>query len=475
MRRLSQIVAAAGLALLPAVGEAHHIDPAEVVTQAFEVFKNTGNNAEVRALFSSALREGAHDGVLDPSFALVYAMYADISRFENNPSFALQLCEQGLDLLLTAETPDQNVRNALLVSRAYALADLGRYQEAIEAAQIQVLWMAQEFGQKNADGLEAEMQLWAKQVSASDADYKLPSVADLSMKLATEARDAVNAGDTAKALMLASRALVPPNTGLSDQAVKLLNGTAHTVAGVAYGKESRHANALTAFRRAIELIVTTPWDGKGKPQFDAEFVSRQAGRDLAWDLFSNMASSASFDGDNDLAISALAVAADFADRPDRRVTVILQQAGIAFRGKDYAAAEKTFVEGIESARAAGDEQNAVLAEFYLAIARLFLAEQKPGAPELAVLASAAEKAAAAHCGDLWMAEYIMSTAIRTGYFFRFEYVDVAGIADKAFDMFLRRQAGLAGYETGQDSARTEQRSFLEIYVGAQYEADQAGR
>ena len=394
MRHLRPLAAAALLFAHTVIGHAHHIDPAEVVTRAFEQFGKNGSNAEMRAILSGALREARQEEALDASFGILYAMYADIARFEGNPSFALQLCEQGLDLVLGAETPDGNVRNALLVSRAYALAELGRYQEAVEAARIQILWMANEFGQKHADGLERETEEWAKRAAASDADYKLPSVADLSLKLATEARDAVNSGDTGKALVLASRALVPPGTGLSDKAVRLLNASAHAIAGVAYAHESRHDTASVAFRRAVELIVDAPWDGKGKPSLDASLLD-EAGRDLAWELFSNLASSASFLDDNHFVGAMLDVAGEFADNPGRRVALLLQRAGFAFRTKDYAAAETVFLDGAADARASGDEKNALLAEFYVAIARLFKADDTSARPALAELKAAAEAAAVA--------------------------------------------------------------------------------
>ena len=104
--------------------------------QAFEAYQKNENYSDVRAVLSQALREAAHDGELDPSYAILYTMYADTARFEGNPSFALQLAEQGLDLIVRGEQPDEDARNALFVSRAYALADLGRYEEAVEAARI---------------------------------------------------------------------------------------------------------------------------------------------------------------------------------------------------------------------------------------------------------------------------------------------------------------------------------------------------
>src|SRR5690606_38561880 len=130
-------LAACVLLLLPAgLAAADHIDPYEVATRAFETFQKNDSYPEARAIFSSALREAAHGGSLDPAFAIVYAMYSDLTRYDGNPAFALQLADEGLALALSAAELDEDMKNALLVSRAYALADLGRYEEAVESVAI---------------------------------------------------------------------------------------------------------------------------------------------------------------------------------------------------------------------------------------------------------------------------------------------------------------------------------------------------
>ena len=141
--------------------------------QAFEAYQKNENYSDVRAVLSQALREAAHDGVLDPGYALLYTMYADTARFEGNPSFALQLAEQGLDLVVRAEEPDEDARNTLFVSRAYALADLGRYEEAVEAARITVIWMGETTGKEHGERLEADARGWAERAAAADRDYRL--------------------------------------------------------------------------------------------------------------------------------------------------------------------------------------------------------------------------------------------------------------------------------------------------------------
>ena len=262
---------------------------------------------------------------------------------------------------------------------------------------------------------------------------------------------------------------------MSEATTKYVNALSHTISGTAYAHEGQHARALTSFRRAIELVVTEPWDGKVEAEAGRGPAFLEGGAALLWDLFSNMALSASFVGDNDLVVAALDVAAAYAAAPEARRSLMLQQASAAFRSADFKRAEETFRRGAAAARADGKEADALLAEFYVTIARLSQAEQKPQAPELAGLARAAERAADAFGEDLWMADYILATAVRMSYPYRFEYADTAALTERAFDVFVKRQTALAGYDAGQESSRRDRRSFLEIFVGASYEADLAAK
>ena len=421
MRLIERLLCVACFGLLSGEAAASHVDPYAVMQQAFEAYQKNENYSDVRAVLSQALREAAHDGVLDPSYAILYTMYADTARFEGNPSFALQLTEQGLDLVVRGEDPSESVKNALLVSRGYALADLGRYEEAVEAARITVLWMGETTGKEHGERLEADAKGWAEQAAAADKDYRLPSVAELAIELTKKAQQAVNDGDTGAALMLASRAIVPPNTGLSDAATRYVNALSHTISGIAYAREGQHARALTSFRRGIDLVVTGPWDGRSKPKLDASLLAQAGDGTMIWDLFANMALSASFVGEKELVVAALDVAAEYAATPEARRSLMLQQASAAFRSADFERAEETFRRGAAAARADGKEADALLAEFYVTIARLSQVDQKPQAPELAELARAAERAADAFGEDLWMADYILATAVRMSYSFRFDY------------------------------------------------------
>ncbi len=456
------------LAVLPAAAD--HIDPFEVMQEAVKAYEKSERYSDARAVLSKALREAAHGGSLDPAFAMLYAMYADTARFDGNPSFALQLTDEGLALALSVPEPDADVKNMLLVSRAYALADLGHYAEAIETVRITALWMGERFGEANRKGLEDEAAAWAQKLASDDPRVWNAPVAELAIKLLDQAQDALNAYDTARAITLASRAILPDGTAVGSTDVLYINARAHTLVGAAYGVEGRPAAAIVALRRAADLLCAEPWDGKAPAALLPLVHDYPATRDVAWDSFSYLASNAVTVGDHALALAALDTVDDLADNPARRFALMVQRAGITFIRKDYREAERIFLESGRDAEAAGDRINASLAHFYLAIARLYLAEGDAVAPARAVLAKAAEEAADVASGDLQMRQYVLTTATRMLFMQSFSHADALPVAEPAFAAFKARQSALGGYDAGQEAARRDQRSFLDIYIGANFAA-----
>ncbi|MBE0695099.1 MAG: hypothetical protein IH590_18635, partial [Aquamicrobium sp.] len=228
---------------------AGHVDPYEAMQDAMQAYNNNERYADARAVLSKALREAAHGGSLDPVYAVLYAMYADTARFDGNPSFALQLTDEGLALALSAPEPDADVKNMLLVSRAYALADLGRYAEAIETVRITALWMGERFGPDNRRALEDEAAAWDERLAGEDPKVANAPVAELAIKLLDQAQEALNAYDTARAITLASRAILPDGTAVGSTDVLYINARAQTLVGAAYGVEGRPAAAVAALRR----------------------------------------------------------------------------------------------------------------------------------------------------------------------------------------------------------------------------------
>lgn len=468
MRFFRALAVACLLAASVGHAAAHHLDPYEVVQQIYEKFRDGGSYPETRALFSSALRDAAHDGRLDADFGIVYAMYSDLTRFDGNPAFALQLADEGLALLVNAPQPDDDMKNSLLVSRAYALAELGRYQEAIDSVTITAVWMGERFGEKNRADLEAMAKEWAA-AAANSGGANLPSAVQLSVDLLNKAQEAYNRQDTQAAIMLASRGLLPEGTNLEKASVAFQNARAQMILGVAYAFEGRGGLAMTALRRAADLLAGEPWDGGSKARMLPAIRDDRDTWNVPWSVFSQIAGLASATGQMDLAIAALDTAEDFAISPDNRFLLLSYRAGLALGRKDFAGAQKTFAGAEAQALASGDADNAALSRFYSAMARLQAGDGDPAGPE----GEAALKAAAAYAdlpdAALQHAEYALTTAVRM-------VVDKTGstaaampYARRAFAVFRQRQQAYANYDAAQESGRRASRRFLEIFIGGAYD------
>lgn len=467
MKRLL-LIAALALSTVPA--SAHHIDPYELAEKAAKAYEANDSYPEVRAMFSQALRDARHDGKLDPGFAIVYAMYADLTRFDGDASFALQLADESIALTLTENPPDENMRNSLLVSRAYALADLGRYQEAVESVAITALWMGERFGDKARTELEATAKGWAEQAGVSSGvDTKLPPAVDLATDLLEQAQEALTMRDTRTALMLSSRALLPAGTGMRRIDVDYLNARGHLVMGVAYFQEGRHGLAIVALRRAADLLSVEPWDGKSKALLRPEVLNDEKSSTNAWHVFSYMSTVAQALNDWDLVAAAVDSSEQFANMPSRRFSLLSQRSTIAFQARNYAEAEAIMRRSEVAAVESGDALNAALARMYVGIVRLAAASGTPSASaEGAELVRLAEAAVTAAGDDLQMREFILATATKMAVQTQSSNATVLPLARHGFETFRDRQKAMAGYDAGQQASRRDRRQFLEMLIAGEY-------
>ena len=465
MRRL--FIAAAAAVAMTAPARAHHVDPFEVIDRAFAVYKETEDHEKVRAIFSESLREAPHDGRLSPDFALLFAVYSDTVRFAGNASFALLLADEGLALANSELEPDVEVRNALSTSRAYALADLGRYREAVEAAAIAALWLEERFGREARETLEAEMAGWA---AKDDGNTELPAAATIAVDLLQQAEQAILRNDTGAAIQLASRATLPESAGLSEAAVRLVNSWSLSVTGAAYSIEGRHGTAVALLRSAVDLIAEEPWDGRGKFAMLAELQTDISPR-IAWDVFIRLAASAVFTRELALADAALRNAADFASTPTARFSLLVQRASLLMQSGEPAEVEAVLRESEAEAIAAGEPENAALARFYAAVAHMRIERRAPDAPEIAAMLRAARAAAEAAGDNPMQVEYILANAAQQAIRFASAYELAMPVARDAFSTFRQRQGSFGGYEDGQETARRDRRRFLETYVDALFETE----
>ena len=94
----------------------------------------------------------------------------------------------------------------LEVARAYALADLGRFDDAVAAATLALPMLRAAFGDGTADDLAGNVAEW----QAGRMSILNESALDLARKAIARAETAVDASDQAKVLAEASRAILPP-------------------------------------------------------------------------------------------------------------------------------------------------------------------------------------------------------------------------------------------------------------------------
>lgn len=472
MKALRALLLVTGVALAPAT-HADHVDPYETIDRAFTAFDGGKGYDAARGVLSAALREAPHGGRLDPSFALVFAVYSDLVRNQDHPSFALQLAEQGLALALDAGEPDEEVKNALLVSRAYALADLGRYREAIETATIAALWLGERFGRAEREALEAEAREWARQEGLGP-DSELPSALQTALELLRRSQDALVAFDTATAIMLASRAILPEEAEL-EGAERIVNAWSRMITGTAYIAENRDREAVAVLRAAVDLLVEEPWDGRSRPRL-REALAGESARYIVWNVFIRLAQSALDIGDSELGAASLDIAQEYVGTPEDRYSLLVQRAALSMHGGSLDEVEKAFMASEAEARAAGDEENAALARFYASVIRLRVTSAA-GAVEgegEAMLERAREAATAAQDNPRQV-EYIMTSAVWQAVINAVPHQAVLPVAREAFDAFRAGQRAMIGYDSGQEAARRERRRFLESYLDALYDSTEEQR
>ncbi len=447
-------------AVLPATAEP--VDPFAVVDAAMEAYQLRESYADSRAVLSKGLRAAGEQGPLSPDYAIVYAIYSDTARFEGNASFALHLAEEGLRLVRTQEEVEREYENVLLVSRAYALAELGRYQEAVDSARIPAVWMGQRFGADARRDLEAEISGWATRDS-SGGEGELPDAVQLALDLLQQSEKRANEGDTAAAHGLASRAMLPRGTAIDEMSLSFVNGWSHAVSGYAFRLEGRPDAALRAFKRAAAEIIGGEWTGTDLVELSDVFAAEPGARSLAWDIFSNIGAMAAMLNDTALASAALGTAERFASTPERRFTVLVQRSAVLLAQQEFVAAEAEIRRSADDAAQNGDAANAALAELYILITRLYRGVDS-GDAILAELLDRARKAADLAADNWQQREFILTMAVHQAALHGAAPETLLPLARDAFTEFTQRQRLMRDQSSGQDAARRERRRFLETFI-----------
>ncbi len=252
-------------------------DPLSVVEEGFELYQSDGETAFI-AHFSAAIRQARLAGGLTSDWGIVYAMLTDAVRnMQQNPAYALRLADEGLAVVAADPSPEAGQTRALLeTSRAYALADLGRFEEAAEAAVLAAPSLRLMFDDAMADELEGYAAEWrAGRLTEFNA-----SAVDLADKVLAEARAARENRDFGTMLALAARAQLPEDTGLPLVEVRRVNATAAALMGNALFNLGRDAEALGALTRGADALLEPGWrDGTARWR-EPQTGDAQAIRDL---------------------------------------------------------------------------------------------------------------------------------------------------------------------------------------------------
>lgn len=352
------------LAPLTVAAQTPAVDPLVVMDQLGPLMQADDMDG-IFSLLSSSVRAARESDSLSGDWAFVFSLFADHMRnVEGNAVYALRLADEGLDLLARSGDPDPALGALLNTSRAYALADLGRLEEAVIAARLAAPHLRKAMGDDVADDLLQTAQSW----SQGELTIMNTPAEVLSGKLLDQAYSAVDTADYGRALGLAAQALLPDDTGIDRDIVLSVNGKAAVIRGRALYQMGRLDEALATLQTAADTLWQPGWPTPGVP---LTWATDPAGLgNAAWELAFWLGRVALDKGATapenlPLAARALALADQLADNPTDRRAVIYASAALAESQGDPDRAERLIADYVQVARTQGDLASAALAGFYL--------------------------------------------------------------------------------------------------------------
>jgi hypothetical protein len=325
-------------------------------------FMETGDMDGAWRHLDRGIREAKRLGPLSPDWALVFAMLADsIRNIGENPAYALQIVEEGLDLARSGGNAYSDEAAALEVSRAYILADLGRMTEAAEAATLALPSLRARFGEAAAEDLAQYASDWAQ----GDLTIFNTSALTLARRALDEAEAAFDRGDHIAALTAAGRADLPTSAGFDPVETALLRAEMRALTGRALFLMGRIPEARAALSDGVAAMLEPGWQ-EGAPVWRRPPPSEAKTRERLTELFFWLARGAIDEGEPDQAEAALRLAETLNDRPDWRGTLLLPQVQIAQARGDEAGADALLAQAETEAEGRGDTSFAALMRFYRA-------------------------------------------------------------------------------------------------------------
>ena len=377
------------LAWFPASGRA-----AETFDDVLTALEGPLSNDDPEAayvLLSRALRDARVGGWLTKDWAIFFAMQADFARLDQaNPSYALQLTQDGL-ALIGGDPAQADFAVALQISRAYALADLGRFQEAARAAKTVLPAFRAYWGDADADDLDSRIQRWS---DGQLTDFNTAAT-DLARQSLDAAYDVAGKGEHGRAISLAAAAILPMGTDLAEADVRSVNTEAELLIAEALAALGRVTDSANALLRALGHMTRTPWQ-TGEPIDWWPQSWDDDTRRIMFRLLTDLSSRALALGYDDIGVQTLREAEAFAVSADNKATLLLLQAGLSYRTGDSEAALDLIARTRAQARAAGDIDLIVMTDFYEAVVRSRMQSAGGQLPDPDPVIVAAEAALARH-------------------------------------------------------------------------------
>ncbi|SFL72868.1 hypothetical protein [Shimia aestuarii] len=359
------------LTLFAPPAQAYTLDQAMAEIDA--LFQRGANPDEMALGIAGILRSVKASGVIDPDLAILYAMLADHLRLEaRNPAYALQVAEDGL-ALIAGDAGQSDFQAALMASRAYALADLGRFAEAHAALTLALPTLARTFGAKDIADYKKHAAEWAE---GQLGDFNT-SALDIARDTLETAYDAQSSGSYGRVLVLAGSALLPMDTSFAEADLRAVNTEAEKLTAEALFSLGRHREAANAYMRALGYMTTTPWQLSGHPDWWGHVNTEAA--DIAFSTLNGLAAAATEINRPDVERAALAAAMDVVSSPRQRYTLLQRQARILAADGQIDAALDLLMQSRAIAEGAGLDVDALVAEFYVEMMRIYgqLVAQEP--------------------------------------------------------------------------------------------------
>lgn len=315
------------------------------------------------------IHEARRSAALTPDWALVFAVLADsIRNIGENPLYALRIVDEGLELARQGGPAYAEEAAALEVSRAYALADLGRFDEAVTAATLALPALRARFGDAAADDLAGYVQDWAR----GDLTIFNTSALTLARRALDAADAAFDRGDHVAALTAAARADLPQGAGFDPVETALLRAEARALSGRALFLMGRRPEAIATLDEGAGTLLEPGWQA-APPRWRVAVPDDAVTRARLTELFFWRARGAVGAGDHATATAALRLAEGLNDRPEWRATLLMPQVQMAQARGDALAADALLARAGAEAEARGDAGYTALMAFYRATSQAAMA------------------------------------------------------------------------------------------------------